>query len=219
MAAKPAAAKAAVDGLATVEAWFTAQGWTPAPFRAGRSGLIHASTGSGKTLAAWLGPVSEALDKPGRTGGLRILWITPLRALASDTAGHLQEAVDALGLDWKVETRTGDTSASVRARQRRKLPETLITTPESLSVLLSYRNAEESFKHLDAVIVDEWHELLGNKRGVQLQLCLSWLRARHSRLPVWGLSATLGNLDEAMAVLLGEGAAVYQYPLPGRAVV
>ena len=214
MAAKPAAAKAAVDGLATVEAWFTAQGWTPAPFqrqawqafRAGRSGLIHASTGSGKTLAAWLGPVSEALDKPARTGGLRILWITPLRALASDTAGHLQEAVDALGLDWKVETRTGDTSASVRARQRRRLPETLITTPESLSVLLSYRNAEESFKHLDAVIVDEWHELLGNKRGVQLQLCLSWLRARHSRLPVWGLSATLGNLDEAMAVLLGEGA-------------
>jgi ATP-dependent Lhr-like helicase len=215
MAAKPAAAKAAVDGLATVEAWFVRQGWTPAPFqrqawqafRAGRSGLIHASTGSGKTLAAWLGPVSDALDKPARTGGLRVLWITPLRALASDTAGHLQEAVDALGLNWKVETRTGDTSASVRARQRRKLPETLITTPESLSVLLSYRNAEESFKHLDAVIVDEWHELLGNKRGVQLQLCLAWLRARHPQLPVWGLSATLGNLDEAMAVLLGEGAA------------
>ncbi|MBQ0776078.1 MAG: DEAD/DEAH box helicase, partial [Pseudomonas sp.] len=214
MAAKPAAAKGAGDGLATVEAWFTQQGWTPAPFqrqawqafRAGRSGLIHASTGSGKTLAAWLGPVSDALDKPARTGGLRVLWITPLRALASDTAGHLQQAVDALGLDWKVETRTGDTSASVRARQRRKLPETLITTPESLSVLLSYRNAEESFKHLDAVIVDEWHELLGNKRGVQLQLCLAWLRARHLQLPVWGLSATLGNLDEAMAVLLGEGA-------------
>lgn len=209
MAAKPAA-----DGLAAVEAWFAEQGWTPAPFqreawqafRSGRSGLIHASTGSGKTLAAWLGPVSDALEKSTRSGGLRVLWITPLRALANDTAGHLQQAVDALGLDWKVETRTGDTSTSVRARQRRKLPETLVTTPESLSVLLSYRNAEESFKHLDAVIVDEWHELLGNKRGVQLQLCLAWLRARHPQLAVWGLSATLGNLDEAMAVLLGEGA-------------
>lgn len=214
MAAKPAA-----NGLVAVEAWFAKQGWTPAPFqrqawqayRAGRSGLIHASTGSGKTLAAWLGPVSDALDQCAssslRSGGLRVLWITPLRALASDTAGHLQQAVDALGLDWKVETRTGDTSASVRARQRRKLPETLVTTPESLSLLLSYRNAEDSFRQLDAVIVDEWHELLGNKRGVQLQLCLAWLRARHPQLAVWGLSATLGNLDEAMAVLLGEGAA------------
>ncbi|GGC93349.1 DNA ligase-associated DEXH box helicase [Halopseudomonas salina] len=215
MAAKPVAAKSAGDGLALIETWFAAQGWTPAPFqrqawqafRAGRSGLIHASTGSGKTLAAWLGPVSAALEKPARTGGLRVLWITPLRALASDTAGHLQQAVDSLGLDWAVETRTGDTTASVRARQRRKLPEALVTTPESLSVLLSYRNAEESFRHLDAVVVDEWHELLGNKRGVQLQLCLAWLRARQPKLSVWGLSATLGNLDEAMSVLLGEGAA------------
>jgi ATP-dependent Lhr-like helicase len=157
--------------------------------KAAPDGLIHASTGSGKTLAAWLGLVSDALEKPIRSGGLRVLWITPLRALANDTAGHLQRAVDALGLDWKVETRTGDTSASVRARQRRKLPETLVTTPESLSVLLSYRNAEKSLKHLDAVIVDEWHELLGNKRGVQLQLCLAWLRARHPQLAVGSLGA------------------------------
>ncbi len=215
MAVKPGLARDTGEGLGKVEAWFASQGWTPAAFqrqawqafRAGRSGLIHASTGSGKTLAAWLGPVSAALEKPARRGGLRVLWITPLRALASDTAGHLQQAADDLDLDWKVETRTGDTSASVRARQRRSLPETLVTTPESLSVLLSYRNAEESFKHLDAVIVDEWHELLGNKRGVQLQLCLAWLRARHPALSVWGLSATLGNLEEAMAVLLGEGTA------------
>lgn len=206
--------KGAADGLAAVEAWFARQGWNPAPFqrqawrafRAGRSGLIHASTGSGKTLAAWLGPVSCALDRPAGTGGLRMLWVTPLRALASDTARHLQHAVDALGLDWTVETRTGDTPAGVRARQRRSLPETLVTTPESLSVLLSYRNAEDSFQRLDAVIVDEWHELLGNKRGVQLQLCLAWLRARHPQLSVWGLSATLGNLDQAMEVLLGEDA-------------
>ena len=204
----------AVDGLAAVEGWFAERGWTPASFqrgawaafREGRSGLIHASTGSGKTLAAWLGPVSRALDQTAQPAGLRVLWITPLRALATDTAGNLKEAAEALGLNWRVETRTGDTAASVRARQRKKLPEALITTPESLSVLLSYRNAEDSFQHLDAIIVDEWHELLGNKRGVQLQLCLGWLRARRPGLPVWGLSATLGNLDEAMAVLLGEGA-------------
>jgi ATP-dependent helicase Lhr and Lhr-like helicase len=200
-----------VSGIQAVENWFASRGWQPAPFqreawaafRAGRSGLIHATTGSGKTLAAWLGPVSVALEAGRATAGLRVLWITPLRALATDTAGNLREAVEGLGLDWTVETRTGDTSASVRARQRRKLPEALVTTPESLSVLLSYRDAEATFARLDAVIVDEWHELLGNKRGVQLQLCLAWLRARRPKLPVWGLSATLGNLDEAMAVLIG----------------
>jgi len=204
----------AADGLERIEAWFAGLGWLPAgfqrqawqAFRAGRSGLIHASTGSGKTFAAWLGPVSLALEQERVQTGLRVLWITPLRALASDTAGHLQNAVDAVGLDWKVEIRTGDTSASVRARQQRKLPQALVTTPESLSVLLSYRNAEDQFSGLDAIIVDEWHELLGSKRGVQLQLCLAWLRARRPGLPVWGLSATLGNLDEALAVLLGEGA-------------
>ncbi|WP_044497653.1 ligase-associated DNA damage response DEXH box helicase [Pseudomonas saudimassiliensis] len=209
------AADTSVDGLQAIEDWFARQGWQPAlfqrrswaAFRAGQSGLIHASTGSGKTLAAWLGPVSVALEQGRAPAGLRVLWITPLRALATDTAGNLQQAVDGLGLDWQVETRTGDISASVRARQRRKLPQALVTTPESLSVLLSYRNVEESFRQLDAVIVDEWHELLSSKRGVQLQLCLAWLRARRPGLPVWGLSATLGNLDEAMQVLLGEGAA------------
>lgn len=209
------AADTEMEGLQTIEDWFARQGWQPAPFqrrswaafRAGQSGLIHASTGSGKTLAAWLGPVSLALEQRRAPAGLRVLWITPLRALATDTAGNLQQAVDGLGLDWQVETRTGDTSTAVRARQRRKLPHALVTTPESLSVLLSYRNVEESFRHLDAVIVDEWHELLGSKRGVQLQLCLAWLRARRPSLPVWGLSATLGNLDEAKQVLLGEGAA------------
>jgi ATP-dependent Lhr-like helicase len=104
-----------------------------------------------------------------------------------------------------VETRTGDTGSAARARQRKRLPEALITTPESLSLLLSYKHAAQRFQHLDAVIVDEWHELLGSKRGVQLELCLAWLRARRPGLPVWGLSATLGNLDQAMAVLLGGG--------------
>lgn len=200
----------AVDGLAALDAWFARQGWTPAPFqrrawaafRDGRSGLIHSPTGSGKSLAAWLGPVSRALDRGDQGGGLRVLWITPLRALAEDTAGNLRQALEGVGLDWRVETRTGDTGAAARARQRKRLPEALITTPESLSLLLSYKHAAQRFQHLDAVIVDEWHELLGSKRGVQLELCLAWLRARRPGLPVWGLSATLGNLDQAMAVLL-----------------
>lgn len=201
------------DGLAALEAWFGERGWTPAPFqrrawaafRDGRSGLIHSPTGSGKSLAAWLGPVSRALERGDTGPGLRVLWITPLRALAADTAGNLREALEGVGLDWTVETRTGDTAASVRARQRNRLPQALITTPESLSLLLSYKNAAERFKHLQAVVVDEWHELLGSKRGVQLELCLAWLRARRPGLPTWGLSATLGNLDEAMRVLLGGG--------------
>src|SRR5690606_14774658 len=135
-------------GLQAIEDWFARQGWQPAPFqrrswaafRARQSGLIHASTGSGKTLAAWLGPVSLSLDQDSASGGLRVLWITPLRALGSETAGNLQQAVDGLGPDWRVEARTGASRASLRPRQRRKLPHPLVTTPESLSVLLSYRN-------------------------------------------------------------------------------
>ena len=102
-----------------------------------------------------------------------------------------------------METRTGDTGSAARARQRKRLPETLITTPESLSLLLSYKHAAQRFQHLDAVIVDEWHELLGSKRGVQLELCLAWLRARRPGLPVWGPSAPLGKLDQPLAVLPG----------------
>ncbi|MEO1575466.1 MAG: DEAD/DEAH box helicase, partial [Pseudomonadota bacterium] len=194
--------------------WYRANGWTRFAFQQqawrayaqGHSGLIHSPTGSGKTLAAWLGPVREALDEQRRgvapAAGLRVLWITPLRALATDTTRALGDAVNALGLAWSVDMRTGDTPSSRRTRQRKSPPHALVTTPESLSLLLSYADASSYFSSLDAVIVDEWHELLGNKRGVQLQLCLSQLRAYRPALRVWGLSATLGNLDEAMAALL-----------------
>src|SRR5690554_7620403 len=117
------AAETRVDGIQKIEDWFACQGWQPAPFqrrswaafRAGQSGLIHASTGSGKTLAAWLGPVSLALEQDSAPAGLRVLWITPLRALASDTAGNLQQAVDGLGLDWRGEAPPGGHRASGRA--------------------------------------------------------------------------------------------------------
>lgn len=191
-----------------LEAWFAAQGWQLAAFQRetweayarGESGLIHAPTGTGKTLAAFGGPLLQArsADEP-----LRVLWITPMRALAADTAENLQAIAHALQIPWRIESRTGDTGASARARQRRRLPQTLITTPESLSLLLSYADLQPTFSGLEAVIVDEWHELLGSKRGVQTELCLARLRTLAPRLRTWGLSATLGNLQEAMSVLLG----------------
>ncbi len=204
------------DAYGQVEHWFTARGWSPFPFqqqawqayREGHSGLIHAPTGTGKTLAAWFGPVLEALERSeearARPPPLTVLWITPLRALAADTTAHLQASVEALGLNWAVERRTGDTAQSVKARQRRQLPTALVTTPESLSLLLSDAAALERMTGLRAVVVDEWHELLGSKRGVQLELCLARLRTQCPAVRTWGLSATLGNLEQAAEVLLGE---------------
>lgn len=175
---------------------------------AGESGLIHAPTGTGKTYAVWMGPLLEYLEQidtlPVGEIPLRVLWITPLRALASDTTDSLQTPLADLDLDaWTVESRTGDTSTKGRSRQRKRLPTTLVTTPESLSILLARKNAQELFKHLKMVILDEWHELMASKRGVQAELALARLRRWHPELRVWGLSATMGNLDEAMHTLLG----------------
>ena len=206
--------------IAALNAWFAERGWSPFPFQhevwaaylRGESGLIHAATGAGKTYAAWFGPLAEWLAEQAAPGDntasagkhrLRVLWITPLRALAADTAAALQAPLDALGIAWQVETRTGDTPAALRARQRRQLPEALITTPESLSLLLSYPDAAEQFAQLQAVIVDEWHELLGSRRGVQTELCLARLRQLRPQLRTWGLSATLSNLDTALHALVG----------------
>ncbi|MGP1310801.1 MAG: ligase-associated DNA damage response DEXH box helicase, partial [Phycisphaerales bacterium] len=110
-----------------------------------------------------------------------------------------------LGLaPWTVELRTGDTSSSVKARQKNRLPSALVTTPESLSLLLTYTHARELFAELDAVVVDEWHELLSTKRGTQTELALARLRAFRPGLRTWGLSATLDNLDDAMRTMLGD---------------
>lgn len=134
---------------------------------------------------------------------IRVLWITPLRALAGDTVAALREPVEELGLPWLVEHRMGDTPAGVKQRQRERLPTALVTTPESLSLLISYPETHENLRSLRCVVVDEWHELMGTKRGVQTELCLARLRAWLPELRVWGLSATLGNLREARDVLLG----------------
>ncbi len=210
-----------------VREWFGRHEWEPFLFQeevwraylAGESGLIHAATGTGKTYAAWMGPLLEWLrDYPAASrrssAPLTVLWITPLRALAGDTEAALRAPVEDLGIPWSVESRTGDTSARIRARQRERLPSALVTTPESLSLLLTRDDASTLFDHLQLVVVDEWHELMASKRGVQTELCLARLRRFRPGLRTLGLSATLGNLDTARDALLGVGTG--GEPRPGR---
>lgn len=206
--------------------WFAARGWKPFAFqkevwaavKRGESGMLHASTGAGKTYAVWFAALLQ-LAKPGTvppTTGKRkppkppisVLWITPMRALAADTLRALQAPIDELQIDWSLGLRTGDTNSAERARQSRRLPTTLVTTPESLTLMLARENAASELASLRMVVVDEWHELIGNKRGVQLQLALARLRRWQPGLVVWGISATLGNQAHAQDVLLGEGQGV-----------
>ncbi len=198
---------------AAVAQWFEQKSWKILPFQAdvwqnmaqGRSGLLHATTGAGKTLAVGLG----ALQALPRNDGLTLLWITPMRALAADTALALSAAFTQLhALEpsaplWSVAMRTGDTSAKDRASQSRNPPTVLITTPESLSLMLSQPHAHQALGRLGGIVVDEWHELLGNKRGMQVQLALARLSQWNPALLIWGMSATIGNLDEAKRILLG----------------
>jgi ATP-dependent Lhr-like helicase len=211
-----AAPAEAATAEARVEAWFARHGMQPFDFqgelwkryRAGESGLLHACTGTGKTLAAWLGPVMEAIDENDPARGLRVLWITPMRALAADTLRAIAAPLGELGLTWRVGLRTGDTSSADRTRQDRYGLHAMVTTPESLSLMLSRPKHELTFGGLRAIVVDEWHELIGGKRGVQVELALARLRRIAPRLRVWGLSATLGNIDEAREVLLPRAAGV-----------
>ena len=214
--------------------WFDTNGWKPAPFqreawrryRAGESGLMVTPTGSGKTLAAFGGPLLEALrlgDTPAKARRgvaalprLRLLWITPLRALAADTVRAMQAPIAALGVPWTVAMRTGDASARDKRLARKGLSDVLVTTPESFALMLSYPDAAQLLAGVRGVVVDEWHELLGNKRGVLLQLSLARLRGIVPAAPVWGLSATLGNLEQARDVLLPHASAAAILSSPRR---
>ncbi len=196
--------------------WFKYKKWKPFPFQQetwkaieeGRSGLLNSPTGSGKTLAIWFGVLERyyknnpAKKKPKHTG-LHCLWITPLRALSKEILLATQQVSKELELDYKIALRTGDTSTSERTKQRKKSPHALITTPESVHVLLASKEYDTFFAGLEFIIVDEWHELLGSKRGVQVELALSRLKALNPDLIVWGISATIGNLEEAREILLG----------------
>ena len=190
-----------------IEAWFAARGWQAFAFQrevwaamaGGESGLLHATTGSGKTYAVWLGALLRARPGP----GLQVLWLTPMRALAADTTRALLGPLPELLPAWSVGQRTGDTPSAERARQDRRLPAALVTTPESLSLMLTRENAAAKLGTVHTVVVDEWHELIGSKRGVQVQLALARLRRWNPGLVVWGLSATLGNVDEALHTITG----------------
>lgn len=189
--------------------FFEKVGFKPWPFQeevwnhyiAGRSGLLHVPTGSGKTLAAFGGPLAHLIQEPQK--GVQIIYITPLRATVNDIYKAIELFLETLKFPLKMEVRTGDTSQTSRQRQKKHPPAILLTTPESLALMLSDPYFKDAFNHLKAVIVDEWHELLGNKRGVMLELLLSHLSKRCPPYRLWGMSATLGNMQESAKVLGG----------------
>ena len=179
----------------------------------GDSGIVNAPTGCGKTFSVFIGALIQYLNEenapgPKKKRGLRLMWVTPLRALAKDIGRAMEEVLSELNLDWKVGIRNGDTPIAERQKQKRNMPEVLITTPESLHLLLAQKGYAELFSSLRILAVDEWHELLGSKRGVQMELALSRIIGCRKAMPaanplqVWGISATIGNLDEAADVLL-----------------
>ncbi|ACU08247.1 Helicase domain protein [Flavobacteriaceae bacterium 3519-10] len=199
------------EGYGIVERWLAAKGFTPFSFQRetwekfgrGYSGMVVAPTGFGKTYSVFLAVITDFLNRPGNyKDGLQLLWITPLRALAKDIAKAMTEAIDEIGLDWKVSVRNGDTPQAERVSQTKKMPEILIITPESLQLLLAQKNNQRFFKSLKCVAIDEWHELIGSKRGVLVELALSQILSYQNSIKIWGITATIGNLDEALEVLI-----------------
>lgn len=193
--------------------WFESKGWQTFDFQKQTweaymdscHGLINAPTGSGKTYSLVIPILLESMQENDTVKGLRAVWITPIKALGKEIAYSAQKAVEGLGLDWTVGIRSGDTSAKDRARLKKSPPQLLITTPESMQLMLAQKKYAEYFKNLKVIVCDEWHELLGSKRGVQMELALSRLKNICPEMKVWGISATIGNMDEAVATLLGTG--------------
>ncbi|HMR92969.1 MAG TPA: DEAD/DEAH box helicase, partial [Chitinophagaceae bacterium] len=217
----PAATLHHTKGYRLITQWLLSQGRRPFAFQqqcweyiaAGESGLVNAPTGCGKTFSVFLGTLIHFInqhpaDYSNRTkNGLQLLWITPLRALAKDIGRAMEEVITALQLPWQVAIRNGDTPVSERQKQKRNMPEVLIITPESLHLLLAQKGYPALFSSLQVIAVDEWHELLGSKRGVQTELALSRIvhcQQQNNIRPclLWGISATIGNLEEAKEVLL-----------------
>lgn len=200
------------------DVWFYNQGWEPHDFQkkcwneigANRSGILNAPTGYGKTFAIWFGVIQhyysdayQAKLEKQRKRGLHALWITPLRALSKEIHRVTEGVSLDLDLDYQIELRTGDTSTAVRQKQRKNPPQALITTPESVHLILATKQGQDFFKQLEFIVVDEWHELLGSKRGVLIELALSRLKSINPNLKIWGISATIGNLEQAKDILLG----------------
>ncbi len=186
--------------------WFASRGWTPRPHQldllaaaaAREHVLLIAPTGGGKTLAGFL-PTLTALATPRPTPTLHTIYISPLKALAADIARNLTTPIADLSLPIRIETRTGDTSSALRRRQLDTPPDILLTTPESLAVLLSQPTAPTLFAGLDTIIIDEIHALAGTKRGDQLALCLARLTTLSPQARRVGLSATVAHPREILA--------------------
>ncbi len=196
--------------------WFEQMNWRAFPFQleawesclSGGSGLVNAPTGSGKTYSLLVPILMEFIQKhpdhkTRKNNGLQAIWITPIRALGKEIEISAKRAIEGMGLNWKVAARSGDTSSKERARQKEKPPEFLITTPESLHLLLAQKGYPDYFKNAKTIVIDEWHELMGSKRGVQIELALSRLKGVIPKLKVWGISATIGNMEQSINVLLG----------------
>ncbi len=175
-------------------AWFTSRGWTPRPHqmalleaaRDRRSTLLIAPTGAGKTLAGFLPSLVSLSEKKGarKGAGLRTLYVSPLKALATDIARNLAAPITEMGLKIRTETRSGDTSLAQRQRQRLKPPDILLTTPEQVALLLSHPDAAYLFADLETIILDELHALAASKRGDLLALDLARLhRLAPSAIP------------------------------------
>lgn len=211
------------DELYTIaENWFDQQNWTPFAFQRqtwkaflqGKHGLLNAPTGSGKTYALWFPVILNYIKsnpdyKTKHKKGLKAIWITPLRALSHEIKQSAERVAKDLETGLTVGIRSGDTSASERAKQKRNMPDLLITTPESLQLLLATKGYQKIFKNCSAAIIDEWHELLGTKRGVQTELGLSRLKSISTNMRIWGISATIGNLEQARQVLLGPNSSAF----------
>jgi ATP-dependent helicase Lhr and Lhr-like helicase len=217
-------------GYEVIRKWLAEKSYQPFAYQEeswqhiidGNSGLVNAPTGTGKTFSVFLGVLIGFINshpdsyQTKKKNGLQLMWITPLRALAKDIGRAMEDVIFELGMEWKVAIRNGDTTTSERQKQKRQMPEVLIITPESLHLMLAQKNYPDVFKSLKTIAVDEWHELIGGKRGVQVELAISRLAGikrtpntsvspltiDHSPFTIWGISATIGNLNEALDVLL-----------------
>ena len=214
-------------GYEVISKWLADKDFRPFAFQLeawqeicnGESGLVNAPTGCGKTFSVFLGSLIQFINEhpddftKKKASGLQLIWITPLRALAKDIGRAMEEVITELGMQWKVGIRNGDTDTAERQRQKKQMPEVLIITPESLHLLLAQKGYPDIFQTLRIIAVDEWHELIGSKRGVQVELAISrivncgvsmvngeW--AIKKPVSIWGISATIGNLIEAKDVLL-----------------
>jgi len=199
------------EGYRIITNWLADQSKTPFSFQKQTwnyyhkkySGLVIAPTGFGKTFSVFLAVLIDNMNHPERnTSGLKLLWITPIRSLAKDLAKAMQEAVDSIGLDWIIEVRNGDTDTKTKVKQTKNMPDVLVITPESLHLLFAQKARNQFFKSLQCIVVDEWHELLGSKRGVLVELALAYLKSEVKNIRIWGITATIGNIEQALEVLL-----------------